>query len=1025
MYSEEVYIGNIEPGQHSLAFRVDAYSTDQSSITLTNVGFSLLNTVEAVDIDNDGILNEIDPDDDNDGVQDLEDIFPNDPLEWSDLDFDGVGDNIDNDDDNDEFSDGIDNCVFISNPDQVDSNNDGVGDACDRDGDGVIDSEDLFPDDPNESIDTDNDGVGNNADDDDDNDGILDVDDAFPLDKNESVDTDGDGIGNNADTDDDNDGILDADDNCSLISSPNQTDTDGDGFGNVCDLDDDGDGILDDDDNCPLKVNPDQLDSNSNGVGDECELSLSSEIELVSISTTNEKAKGSSGDSSLSKDGRFVVFTSDATNLFSPYTGEEGNVYLRDRLLGTTELISEFTDQQRAERLFDDFNYYYYSSNNSISDDGRYVTFGRFGVSSGSVQITAQIYLRDRELGITKLISTSSTGGPGDNHSIRPSMSSDGSYIAYSSLAENLTSNDTNGYSDIFLYNIKNANTELVTESSNGNSYRPTISANGDFIAFISGAFNLVSDDSNLMTDVFIHDRINKQTDRVNLSTGGEQANGDTTRRPLSLSADGRFVAFHSNASNLVEIDTNNVSDVFVRDRLQNKTVRVSETSEGQESNNHAYDPSLSSDGRYVVYHSEASNLVGNDTNNFSDVFIHDLELSITNRISLSASNEQPDSLSAHAAISGDANFISFTSAASNLLDEVLAPGELRVFVTSNPLINIKVDGAPEIDKFSDSGWFIWRENGIWISNFLSGTAKQRYIGKVYSEKPINSLLPISIESTDHLELTSQNVIDLVLNIGTGPYRDGFKMSIDEAVPTCVSLIAPLNQSIYLGPKRVKMPPNFDLLTHQECTTPKIQTIGRPTIDRTADRGVFLWENATNQWQFEFVPGVSYQAGENITIDSSEIVNSIELLSIERNDSIAHIPTRLELALKARAPWYDGLKFIIKPGSNSCFSKTSTTAPIYIGPNRVEIGNSFDLIDQGNCRLSYRADVNGDGRINNDDALLIQRFALGLDMTVTGWIVSPATGDSNCDERVNIIDSVLVQRFSAGLDMFVTSWCLD
>ena len=185
-----------------------------------------------------------------------------------------------------------------------DLDGDGIPDITDPDddGDGVNDSEDAFPRDATESLDTDSDGVGNNTDTDDDGDGVADTADAFPLDPKESVDTDSDGTGNNADTDDDNDGVSDLDeatlgtdplladtdgdadndgaDNCPLVKNAEQVDTDEDGTGNVCDTDDDADTVLDGVDNCPLIANTNQLDTDTDGVGDVCDTDIDGDTVL-------------------------------------------------------------------------------------------------------------------------------------------------------------------------------------------------------------------------------------------------------------------------------------------------------------------------------------------------------------------------------------------------------------------------------------------------------------------------------------------------------------------------------------------------------------------------------------------------------------------------------------------------------------------------------------------------------------------------------------------------------------------------
>ncbi|TQV89489.1 Calx-beta domain-containing protein [Aliikangiella coralliicola] len=185
----------------------------------------------------------------------------------SDADGDGLVDALDNDDDNDGIEDSEDQMPFDAN-ESVDTDRDGIGNNADTDddGDGVNDDEDAFPLDESEWLDTDGDGVGNNADTDDDNDGVNDDEDAFPLDENESVDTDGDGTGNNADTDDDNDGVND-DEDAFPLDENESVDTDGDGTGNNADTDDDNDGVNDDEDAFPLDEN-EWLDTDGDGIGD-------------------------------------------------------------------------------------------------------------------------------------------------------------------------------------------------------------------------------------------------------------------------------------------------------------------------------------------------------------------------------------------------------------------------------------------------------------------------------------------------------------------------------------------------------------------------------------------------------------------------------------------------------------------------------------------------------------------------------------------------------------------------------------
>jgi Ca2+-binding RTX toxin-like protein len=145
-------------------------------------------------------------------------------------------------------------------------------------------------------------------------------------------------------------------------------------------------------------------------------------------------------------------------------------------------------------------------------------------------------------------------------------------------------------------------------------------------VAFESSASNLVPGDTNDKPDIFVRDTLTNTTTRVSVDSAGNQGNDSSfSVFGLSISANGRFVAFRSNASNLVPGDTNNYGDIFVRDTLTNTTTRVSVDAAGNQGNNDSYDPSISADGHRVAFDSAASNLVPGDTNNTYDVFVSDI----------------------------------------------------------------------------------------------------------------------------------------------------------------------------------------------------------------------------------------------------------------------------------------------------------------------------------------------------------------------------------------------------------------
>ncbi len=271
----------------------------------------------------------------------------------------------------------------------------------------------------------------------------------------------------------------------------------------------------------------------------------------------------------------------------------------------------------------------------------------------------------------TTLVSADPLGSPSTQDSNLPSISRDGRYVTFTSWAPNLVPNDTNNFSDVFVRDRASGHTRRASVDSTGIqgnsvSRNPAISGDGRFVAFSSFATNLVVNDTNDAYDVFVHDLATGHTERVNVTSSG--ISGNSSALNVALSFDGRYVAFDSDASNLVGGDTNLFEDVFVLDRVTGQIVRVSIDSNGAEGNADSSQPSISDDGRYVSFRSSANNLVPIDLNQRDDVFVHDMQTGQTVRVSVNSGGGEAANDSQNARISGDGRWVVFDSIASNLV---------------------------------------------------------------------------------------------------------------------------------------------------------------------------------------------------------------------------------------------------------------------------------------------------------------------------------------------------------------------
>jgi Tol biopolymer transport system component len=290
---------------------------------------------------------------------------------------------------------------------------------------------------------------------------------------------------------------------------------------------------------------------------------------------------------------------------------------------------------------------------------------------AGDTKGSWQVFVRDYTTGATTRVSVAVAGGRGNSNSLEPSISADGRFVAFSSRASNLVAGDTNRSEDIFVRDRTTGATTRVSVDGagnqvNGDSERPSISADGRLVAFASEADNLVAGDTNGLEDVFVRDRATGAITRVSVDGAGNQANSGS--HYPSISADGRFVAFHSAADNLVAGDTNGLEDVFVRDRTTGATTQVSVAGAGNQGNSDSFVPSISADGRFVAFGSTADNLVAGDTNGYADVFIHDRQTGATTRVSVDNAGNQGNSHSFGPSISADGRFVAFYSLAHNLV---------------------------------------------------------------------------------------------------------------------------------------------------------------------------------------------------------------------------------------------------------------------------------------------------------------------------------------------------------------------
>ncbi|MDH5299895.1 MAG: HYR domain-containing protein [Gammaproteobacteria bacterium] len=342
--------------------------------------------------------------------------------------------------------------------------------------------------------------------------------------------------------------------------------------------------------------------------------SQTGQITLLATNAQGVAANGHSNDPRVSANGRYVVFESFATNLAPADTNATTDVYLRDLQTGTIKLVSSNASGQVSNA---------HSHDGVVSDDGRYVAFASMATNlvSTNTNNKRQIYLKDLVTGTVELISKNAAGQASDNDNLSPEISTDGRYVVFNSIASNLDGQSPADQYDIYLFDRLDKSVKRLAGMKNSHTGKVSISYDGRIVAFVSQATDVVANDTNGFVDVFVLDRKTGNIERIQ---GSAAPNG----RSLSphVSGDGRFVTFTSDASNLVASDSNGVADQFVYDRFTKQIQLVSVGVNGQQGTQSVVDwADINKDGTVVAFTSSDA-LHSSDTNGQMDVYARHLD---------------------------------------------------------------------------------------------------------------------------------------------------------------------------------------------------------------------------------------------------------------------------------------------------------------------------------------------------------------------------------------------------------------
>lgn len=401
---------------------------------------------------------------------------------------------------------------------------------------------------------------------------------------------------------------------------------------------------------------------------------------LVSASSQNTPGNQDSKNPSISMDGRFVAFDSEATNLIAiDYSGFK-DVFFRDTSLETTERVSRVSNLSGGNGD---------SEQPSVSYDGRYIAFASAATNLSSADANGDwwdVFVFDRKDSTTVLGSISTNSDGGNRASFSAFISPEGRFLAFQSYSYNLDTgfSDHNG-SDIFVNEHVWPWTNLISRLSNGvqadkDCHSPSASQYALEVVFESESTSLVATGNNGMRHIYMKYRPNGPIIRVSVDSNGVSANNNCSQSYITTN--GIYVVFGSIADNL----TSGISGppkmrIYLRDGLNKTTELVSVAADGTAANGRCDNPSVSDDGRYVTFSSEATNLHPKDTNVTSDIYVYDRTSHQITLISIGHDGSSSNGRSTNPIISRDGRYVAFESYATNLVSGVAIPGIYQVYI--------------------------------------------------------------------------------------------------------------------------------------------------------------------------------------------------------------------------------------------------------------------------------------------------------------------------------------------------------